>query len=51
MKTDYDLERQVRTILREALDRESGPNPTWDFEARRVLVNGIGWVLAIGDLD
>ncbi len=38
MKTDYDLERQVRTILREALDRESGPNPTWDEApaARRI---------------
>jgi dipeptidyl aminopeptidase/acylaminoacyl peptidase len=30
MKTDYDLERQVQSILREALDREFGPYPTWE---------------------
>ena len=29
MKTDYDLDRQVRRIVREALDSEFGPDPTW----------------------
>jgi hypothetical protein len=28
-----------------------GPNPTWDWELRRLTVEGIGWALAIGDLD
>jgi hypothetical protein len=36
--TDHDLERKVRHSLREALDRELGPNPTWadSSAARRV---------------
>jgi ABC-type transport system involved in multi-copper enzyme maturation permease subunit len=28
-----------------------GPNPTWDFEVRRLTVEVINWALAIGDLD
>ena len=27
--TDHDFEQQVRANLREALDREMGPDPTW----------------------
>jgi len=29
MKTDSDLDKQLRAILRRELDREAGPNPTW----------------------
>jgi Tol biopolymer transport system component len=38
MKTDSDLDRQLRSILREELDREVGPDPTWAESpaARRV---------------
>lgn len=38
MKTDSDLERQLRSILRTELERESGPDPTWAESpaARRV---------------
>ena len=38
MKTDNDLDRQIRDILRDALDREDGPDPTWGESpaARRV---------------
>lgn len=28
-----------------------GPNPTWDFEVRRLTVDAINWALAIGDLE
>ena len=36
--TDHDFERQVRANLRETLDRELGPDPTWAESpaARRV---------------
>ena len=30
MKTDHDLESRVRLALRDALDRETGPDPTWE---------------------
>jgi Tol biopolymer transport system component len=38
MKTDDELERQLRSILRETLDRELGPDPVWPESpaARRV---------------
>lgn len=38
MKTDADLEKQVRRTLRDALDRDWGPDPTWADSpaARRV---------------
>lgn len=38
MNTDEELERQLRTILRETLDRELGPDPVWPESpaARRV---------------
>lgn len=38
MKTDSDLDRQVRHLLREALNHEVGPDPTWAESpaARRV---------------
>ncbi|HET9497549.1 MAG TPA: hypothetical protein VFP83_04420, partial [Candidatus Limnocylindria bacterium] len=38
--TDNDLERQLRTVLRQELDREHGPDPAWDESpaARRVAV-------------
>lgn len=38
MKTDDGLERQLRSILRDALDREAGPDPAWaeSAAARRV---------------
>jgi Tol biopolymer transport system component len=38
MKTDNDLERRLRDVLREELDREHGPDPAWDESpaARRV---------------
>jgi Tol biopolymer transport system component len=29
MKTDNDLERQLRDLLRQTLDREPGPDPIW----------------------
>ena len=40
MKTDTDLERQLRSILRETLDAELGPDPMWAESpaARRVAV-------------
>ncbi len=40
MQTDNDLERRLRTVLRQALDHEHGPDPTWDESpaARRVTV-------------
>lgn len=36
--TDNDLERRVRSVLRQELDREHGPDPAWDESpaARRV---------------
>ena len=40
MKTDMDndLERRLRSVLRQELDREHGPDPAWDESpaARRV---------------
>ena len=38
MQTDNDLERRLRDVLRQELDREGGPDPTWDESpaARRV---------------
>lgn len=38
MQTDTDLERRLRDVLRKELDREGGPDPTWEESpaARRV---------------
>ena len=30
MKTDNDLERRLRDVLRQTLDQEMGPDPAWD---------------------
>ena len=30
MQTDNDLERRLRSILRQTLDHETGPDPAWD---------------------
>lgn len=42
MKTDNDLERRLRDVLRQELDRENGPDPRWDESpaARRVTEQG-----------
>ncbi len=53
MKTDTDLERQLRDVLRQALDHEAGPDPTWDESpaARRVAEGDRGrprrWTLRV----
>lgn len=38
MQTDNDLERRLRDILRQELDREGGPDPTWDDSPAARLV-------------
>lgn len=40
MKTDTDFDRQIKDMLRDALDREDGPDPTWAESpaARRVAL-------------
>ena len=42
MQPDNDHERRLRSILRQALDREDGPDPTWDESpaARQVAKRG-----------
>ena len=42
MKTDSDLDKQVRSLLREGLNHEVGPDPTWAESpgARRVAEQG-----------
>lgn len=53
MKIDKDLDRQIKDILRDALDREKGPDPTWAESpaARRVALLGrrgrVRWPLRI----
>jgi Tol biopolymer transport system component len=53
MKPDNDLERQLRDLLRQTLDREIGPDPTWDESpaAQRVAKGGrrarVRWPLRI----